>query len=429
MSDAPAPSRVVLINDASVARGGATGLALAAARALRARGVAVTFICGDAGANDELARIGVEVVALGADRLLARGRLDALRSGIRNRAAREMVARFLSARDDGRSVYHVHGWAQILSPALFEALAPVAARTVIHAHDMFLACPNGVYMNYPRGRVCALRPMSAACIASHCDKRSRLHKVWRLLRQRALIGALNWPGEWGAVVPIHPAMVERLARGGVPERLCRVIRNPAAPFTAERIRAEDNRELVYVGRLETDKGVLDLARAAARCGVGLRLVGDGSLRARLAAEFPAFPVTGWLDRAAIGRVVARARALVMPSHHPEPFALVIAEASLSGLPVLVSDTALMAEEVRSAGLGLSFDVFDPASLDAALRHIRDMAPEEVRAISRRGHGRVVRLALDEAEWTDALMALYREVLAAAGAPRASGPGSAVASPG
>lgn len=413
MARADSPSRIVIVNDASRARGGATGLALASARLMRGAGHAVTLICGDAGDNPDLRAIGVEVVALGSAGLMARGRGDALIRGIHNRAARAMVAEFIRRHDDPRTVYHLHGWAQILSPAVLEALAPVAARTVIHAHDMFLACPNGVYMNYRSNRVCELKPLGPACLATNCDKRAYAHKLWRVMRQRALRRALMPAERWAAILPIHPAMVPRLARAGLPEALFQVVRNPARPFSETRIAAERNRGLVYVGRLERDKGALDLARAAARTGMALTLIGEGSLRPQLAAEFPQFPVTGWVPRDEIGRLAAGARALVMPSHHPEPFALVIPEASQSGLPVLVAKTALMAGEVDAGGLGFVFDVFDPASLDAALVRIRDLDDAALRAMSLRGHAREVPLALTEAAWLGELQAVYRAALGAA----------------
>lgn len=39
----------------------------------------------------------------------------------------------------------------------------------------------------------------------------------------------------------------------------------------------------------------------------------------------------------------------MASRYPEPFGLVAAEASMSGLPVILSDTAFLAEEVEKLG--------------------------------------------------------------------------------
>jgi glycosyltransferase involved in cell wall biosynthesis len=403
--------RIVIVNDSSVARGGATTLALSAATALAARGNEVVFLCGDAGDGGALAGHGVEVVALGGQRLLQSR--SAMWTGIRNAAARNMVARFLSERDTPQTVYHVHGWAQILSPELFAALAPVARRTLIHSHDMFLACPNGVYMDYRRHEVCHRVPLSFGCLATNCDKRSHPHKLWRVARQRALRQRLDLSLGWAGILTIHPAMIPRLARAGYPESMMTTLRNPVVPFSHFRIRAEDNRGFVYVGRLEEDKGVRGLAEAATRVGVRLTLIGDGPLRATLTERHPDVRITGWVDRRDIGALVADARALVMPSRHPEPFALVIAEAATSGLPVLVADTALMAAEVAEAGLGFAVDVFDPDSFDAALSRIDAAPAADIRAMSETGFSGTPPLGTTPEGWIDGLEVAYDRARAAA----------------
>ena len=104
----------------------------------------------------------------------------------------------------------------------------------------------------------------------------------------------------------------------------------------------------------------------------------------------------------------------MPSRHPEPFALVIAEAAASGLPVLASDTAAMAGEVEAGGLGFAFDVFDPASFDAAIRRIMELPADEVRAMSLRGFSGEAALGNSQAGWIDGLEAEYDRALAEAG---------------
>ncbi|MEX0284250.1 MAG: glycosyltransferase family 4 protein [Paracoccaceae bacterium] len=400
--------RVVVINDLSQAKGGATGLALLSARALGQADLDVTYVCGDAGHED--ATGDAQVVAAGSAGLLQRGRVSALTSGIYNSATRDMLRDVIARTDTPGTVYHVHGWAQILSPSIFDALAPVAARTLIHAHDMFLACPNGVYMDYPHNEVCDRVPLSAACLLTHCDKRSRLHKTWRVFRQRALRRALRQDLPWGGIIPIHPDMIPRLMRAGYEHELFHVIRNPAAPFSTTRIEAENNTRFAYVGRLERDKGALDFARAVTRVGVPAVLVGDGVLRAEIERDFPHIPITGWQDRDAIGTHLQDARALVMPSRHPEPFALVLPEAILSGLPVAVAETALMAREIAEGGFGQSFNLFDPNSFDAALCTLRDMSPEQTEEMSRRGHAAVGQLAHSTHSWADALIERYRELV-------------------
>jgi glycosyltransferase involved in cell wall biosynthesis len=403
-------SRIVIINDASRALGGATGLALLSAHEFLRAGLPVTYVCGDAGEADDLRAAGARVIAAGRGKLLTRGRADAAIRGIHDKAMRDMLADLIADHDDPGTVYHVHGWAQILSPAIFTALAAVAPRCFIHAHDMFLACPNGVYMDYRRNRVCTRVPLGTACLTTNCDKRSYLHKGWRVARQIALRRCLQRDLPWAGILAIHPAMVPRLARAGYPDRLFHVLRNPAAAFTSTRITAESNTTLAYVGRLEPDKGALDLAQAARRTGQRVIFVGEGSLRGVLERDFPEMSVTGWQDRDAIGALIGDARVLVMPSHHPEPFALVLPEASLSGLPLAVADTALMAPEIQTAGLGVSFDVFDAASFDRALTTLRHMPAPDLRAMSERGHANRAGLAMSIENWVDELLSLYARAL-------------------
>lgn len=400
-------SKVVVINDASVAFGGATGLALLSLRQLRARGIPVTYVCGDSGENPELAALGVTVVAAGSAGLLKRGFFDAMTRGIYNNTTRDMLARLIAEEDDPETVYHVHGWAQILSPSIFTALTPVAARCFIHAHDMFLACPNGVYMDYPHQQICDRQPLSVACVLCNCDKRSYLHKGWRLARQASLSCALDLRHSWAGIIAIHPEMVPRLARAGYPETMFHVLRNPVTAFTDTRIQAEQNSGLVYVGRLEEDKGVRHLAEAAARCNLSLTCIGEGPLRSEIEARFPNVTITGWQPREAIGPLLTGARALVMPSLHPEPFALVLPEALESGLPVAVVKTALLAPEIETAGLGVAFDVFDPASIDASLLRLCNAPPEEIRRMSKAGYNKTPRLANTIHDWGDALFEQYQ----------------------
>ncbi|HCQ64953.1 MAG TPA: group 1 glycosyl transferase [Rhodobacteraceae bacterium] len=403
--------RIVVVNDDSVARGGTAVLAVMSAKALADRGHEVIWLCGDEGANPELVAHGIEVVALGSRPLLDLPAKRALVEGVHNRAAARLMADFVARRDTSDTLYHVHSWAQIFSPAIFQGLRPVARRTLLHAHDMFLACPNGVYMDYQKNRACTRVPNSFDCITTHCDKRSYGQKLWRVARAARVHAALGTLDGWGGIIAIHPGMKEKLGRAGYRAERLFTVRNPVVAFSQDRIRAEDNRALLYVGRLEADKGVGEVAAAAARANVPLIAVGEGPMRAELEARYPQAELAGWVDKAGIGAYAARARALVMPSRHPEPFALVIAEAAASGLPVLASDTAAMAGEVEDARLGFAFDVFDPASFDAAVARIMDLPDDEVQAMSARGYSGEAALGNTREGWIDGLEAEYARVLA------------------
>ncbi|WPY96665.1 glycosyltransferase (plasmid) [Limimaricola variabilis] len=404
--------RVVVINDASLARGGATGLALLQARLLRERGIEVVFAAGDSGDNAELRAIGVDLRALGGQQLIKAPRAQAATRGIYNPAARRFIAEIVEEMSDARTVFHVHGFSKTLSPSIFAALAPVRARSFLHAHDFFLACPNGAFMDYRAAAPCSRKPLSADCLSTHCDKRSYAQKLWRVTRQATLWRTLERGADWAGLLMIHPAMRPFLEMSGYPPGLLTALRNPAIGFREERVAAEANRGVVFVGRVEAEKGIEDLVAAAARAGVSLTVIGDGPLRESLEAAHPEVRFLGWMSREQIGAAIGDARALVMPSRYPEPFGLVAAEASLSGLPVILGRHALLGTEIERLGLGLACDTRDPVAFAATLARIDAMPAAEIEAISRRGHSGAAGLCTTPAEWIEAQIGRYRAALEA-----------------
>jgi glycosyltransferase involved in cell wall biosynthesis len=405
--------RVVILNDIARPMGGATALALLSAQLFRARGLPVTFISGDAGENAALEATGVEMVALGQVRLEAAGFATALVGGLFNRAAAAMISRWISANDTPGTVYHLHGWAQILSPSVFEALKPVEGRLVLSAHDFFLTCPNGSYSFLKTGAVCPLTPMTAACVAANCDRRRYGHKLWRVARQavqRRYYDRRRSP----PIFAIHEAMRPFLMRADVPSERIETVPNPVTAWTDERIAAEDNEEVLFVGRLEATKGPDLAARACRAAGVKLRMIGDGVMRAQLAAAHPEVMFMGRRDTAEIALYARRARLLVMPSRYPEPFGLVAVEALWSGLPVIATDTAFLAGDIVSAGAGLAVEPRDTAAFAAAVRSLFDDDERCCRA-SHAAYEDTRGVALSPDAWADRLLAGYRERLSHADA--------------
>lgn len=400
------PDRIVVINDHSSTNGGTAALCLLSIRHFRARGIPVTFVCGDAGENAALRALGVDIRPLGSADLLMRAKLKAAIEGVHNTAAKTLLDEVIAEVAGPDTIFHVHGWAQILSPSIFSALKKVAHRTFIHAHDTFLACPNGMYMDYQKNEVCTRRPLSAGCIATNCDKRSYMQKLWRVARHNALVRSLDKNANWAGIITIHPDVVTKFTRAGFPADRLITVRNPAQAFSNTRVLAEQNDTIVYVGRLERDKGVLDLAKASRTANVKLRMIGDGALFEMLAQNYPEIELTGWQSPKQIGGLVQDARALVMPSHHPEPVAMVIPEAVQSGLPVLVSDTAVLAREIERRGFGLSFNVFDAEHLTSRLEKIKKMPEQDMRSMSETcvNHGHD--LSLTQEAWSDALLQKY-----------------------
>ncbi|WP_145111625.1 glycosyltransferase [Cereibacter sediminicola] len=400
------PDRVVILNDASVVRGGATYLATTLARSLHARGLAVTFLAGDSG-NRDLGE-GIDMLALEGRALIHAPRASALK-GLYNAAARHRISEWIARHDTPGTVYHLHNWSNILTPAVFDALAPVARRCAIHVHDFFLACPNGAFLDYPRARVCNRRPLSAACLTTQCDKRSYSHKLWRSARQAVLWNRLA-PFRSGAqFVMINEAMRSRIGRAIRPGHLA-AISNPVEPFGAPVPAPERNRRLVQIGQVQRLKGVFELAEAGRRLGLGVDFIGMGDSLDELRTLYPEHAYHGWMSREEIGRFLNGARAAVVATQSPEPFCLSAFECVATGLPLVVSDSILTARQLVEAGAAVTFCAGDVEALTAALGRVLrddDLVARLAAAARERGPG----LAPGLAEWVAAHDRLYRRMLA------------------
>jgi len=366
--------RIIILNDRSLARGGATGLAVLAAQLLQERGREVVFVTGDAGESPALSEAGIACVALGQTGLsVARTRTEKLTQmgrGIWNRAGAAFLSAWIAREGRPDDIWHLHNWAQIWSPSVFGALEPVKSRLIVHAHDYFNACPNGAFWNFPMQKPCQLVPLSPPCLRSNCDKRSYGQKLWRVVRQTQIGDVFRQP-DAPRLLLIHPGMRQEFLRSGFQDGRIRVLRNPVQPFLPNPIDASRNRGLLFVGRLEREKGALLLARAATRANVPVTFVGEGADAAAIRAACPQAVLTGWQDRAGIARHAAGARALVMPSVVSEPYGLVAVEALGSGLPVVMSHTALLAPEITGAGAGWAVDVRDAEGFARLLTQISD----------------------------------------------------------
>ncbi|MEO9517712.1 MAG: glycosyltransferase [Paracoccaceae bacterium] len=401
--------RIVMINDTSVGRGGATGLAVLAAKELVNRGRDVTFLVGDAGENSDLNGSGVNLWGAGGCHITKQGAAHALINGLYNKSGLSALADWIEQNDRPDTVYHVHGWSKIWSPGLFRALRPVQVRLVIHAHDFFLACPNGAFWHYDKRETCELRPLGVRCLKAGCDRRSKAQGLWRAARTGLLRQFLSPQDISPNILLIHPAMKTGFGTSGYADERLKVVRNPVVPFCAMPISASKNKKIAFVGRLNPEKGALVLAKACQKANIPLMVLGEGpeeSAVAQTGAE-----MYGWCDRDTIAKLLKDARLLVMPSQYPEPFGLVAVEALGSGLPVVVPDTALLAHEITSSGAGASVDCTDETALAETLGRL-SRNDQSIVEMSQQALVIAPELGLSLSAWLDELEASYAFTLRA-----------------
>ena len=406
--DAPAIDRIVVIHDFASPVGGAGVLALTAAREYRDMGIPVTYFSGQCDEEaPELA--GIDRVGIQAAGLLQLSPLSAMAQGFHNTRARDALAAWIARNDTPATAYHLHNWSQILSPAVFEALRPVEERLVVTCHDFFNVCPNGGFAHFGKSAPCPFRPLSASCLLSRCDRRSEVHKAWRVARQIQLNRSARFDRSPAIFTFIHDRMRRKFVESGFGAANMLAVPNPVEPWTRERIQAERNSEFLFVGRIGPDKGA-DLAiEAAARAKVPITLIGSRDSPLVLSSGLGRITFAGWCDRASIAHIARQARALVVPSRVVEPFGLVILEAAMSGLPVIVSDRAYLADDVERLGFGRAFDPSDISALaDLLASFSRD--DELIGRMSEAGFASAKGLCSTSRDWALQFVDLFRSRL-------------------
>jgi glycogen synthase len=152
------------------------------------------------------------------------------------------------------------------------------------------------------------------------------------------------------------------------------------PFAPRRPRSGPA-ELLYVGRLEYEKGVHDLIAALPRIrrthlGTTLTIAGEGTQQdwlvelARKHRVLKATRFVGHLDHNKLLAALHRADAAVLPSHY-EPFGLAALEAAAAGTPLVTSNIGGLGEAVINGRTGVSCAPRDIAGLAAAVRSVLD----------------------------------------------------------
>lgn len=406
-----AVERVAVVCDDVEVGGGAAALVRASLRQMRRLDLPVTLLAGEA---LPAAAPGLECLSLGGRHILSGSRLGSGVRSLHDGDVQRALAAWIDENDTPGTVYHLHNWHKVLSPACFGPLRRVASRLICSANDYFLACPNGGYFDFRHHAACDRTPLSAACLAANCDKRNMGHKLWRVARQVARERQIDFRSAGATVLAVHDGMIPLLARRRIPRSAIRVLRNPISPWRTTRIEAERNRSLMFVGRLEVDKGIITLARAANAVGASLAVVGDGPLAGVLPDLCPGVVMHGQRPPAELAAIAGSARLLVLPTLARETFGMVALEAATSGLPVVASTSALITGELVAMDAARACVPDDVEALAGVLsRLLADDAAVE--SMSRRAFASARTLALTEDEWGGRLLALYAETLARAAA--------------
>ncbi len=283
--------------------------------------------------------------------------------------------------------------------ALGSLAGPRAARVAVTVRDHWPVCFWSTRIS--RGALCpacGLVPMTR-CVTGRVPAPAPVswgaipYMRWDLeAKRRALARA-------GATLAVSEAIGAELRAAGIPR--VQVVPNIV---DAEETRALGRGDasfplpeafLLFIGKLEENKGarLLIPAVAAAATGLPLVILGEGSLahevKFEAASRGVALVMRGWAHRDDVLRAMARATVLVFPSLWPEPLSRVLLEALALGTPMAAMDTGGTREilEPETSGLlvgdveGLGSAVGRLARDETLRRQIGEAARERAKAFA------------------------------------------------
>jgi glycosyltransferase involved in cell wall biosynthesis len=183
---------------------------------------------------------------------------------------------------------------------------------------------------------------------------------------------------------------------------------PRVPFD------DRERRVGFLGRLDEEKGVRELAQVAQQLpeDMTFSFIGDGDLREwledELAEEIESGRVElrGWVDHDEVPAELSRLRLLVMPSRPTEGLPTTILEALACGTPVYATPVSGVPDVVREEETGFLMESREPGDIVTDIEEI--LARDDLAETAANGRG------LIQSEYSlDAAVERYRGILTAA----------------
>jgi glycosyltransferase involved in cell wall biosynthesis len=305
-------------------------------------------------------------------------------------------------------IAHAHNIYHHLSPSILPTLRARGIPVVMTVHDLKLACPAYTMMaaNKPCERCRGGRIHNV--VVNRCIKGSLALSglimvetlVHRLLR-------LYDANVTKFVVPSRFVLDKLVQWGWERDRFVHI------PNFVDVERFEPDRPIgkrfVYCGRVQKNKGVETLVRAAALARQPVTIAGDGPEASRLrtlAAELGAdVGFLGHLSKTALSGVVQSARAIVVPSEVNENAPLALLEGYAAGRPAIGARIAGIPELVREEETGALFPSGDVAALAAALDRFAALPEARLTEMGAAGR-RWVEQDFTATRYRNRLLALY-----------------------
>lgn len=362
---------VVIVNDFAYVNGGAGQVAFDSAKLLASHGHRVFFFAAVGPVSDDISSYkNIKVVCLNQQDILHdANRLNAVVQGIYNKKAQIVFKEILAGLNTENTIIHIHTLQKAISASIIPVAKALGFKVVYHLHDYGVACPNLGFYNYKKKIICHHIAMSTSCIKCNCDRRSQLHKYWRVLRQYGQ-QKLGLPSKIDAFIAISEFSLNIL-KSYLDNKPVYLLPNIVDVKKIPRVDVEHNKAFLYVGRLSFEKGATLFAEAAANLHVPTIFVGTGEDEKKIKEIYPEADMRGWLSHSEMETVWGKGRILVFPSRWYECHPLTVCEAMAHGVPVIVPTTCAAVDSIIPGETGVTFESGSLESLIKCMGEVKN----------------------------------------------------------
>ena len=156
--------------------------------------------------------------------------------------------------------------------------------------------------------------------------------------------------------------------------------------------------ILFIGRLEREKGLLTLIRGFARAeepakSLNLKIAGTGSMEEELRAiiartNLSKVELLGYKTGKELENLIKNAKAIVVPSEWYENYPYSCLEAMAYGKPVIASSIGGIPEQVEDGVTGLLFEAYNVEQLTNKIKILNGMEKNQIAEMGRKGRQKV-----------------------------------------
>jgi glycosyltransferase involved in cell wall biosynthesis len=240
-------------------------------------------------------------------------------------------------------IVHIHNIYPSISPSIFLAARLTKTPIVYHSHNFLLTCPVGSHFQNNTPCKKCVKGFGFNALKYNC-RGNILESIgyWLRFLVSRIFGFFY--RYCSAVIVVSEFSKKTLIESGFIES--KIILLPNSVNVPNNVQRKSNRKyILFVGRINVEKGIYDFINAAHKLPhLNFLVVGDGPLKNKIEKSSSSnTKFVGWKDKDSLKEIYSKSLLAIVPSWGYETFGLTAAEAMSYGLPTIVANRGALNE--------------------------------------------------------------------------------------